>query len=249
MRVKEFITEITRAPSWGKSSEPDAPRLEKLPANVQPLKGHPNFVYHTYRKSSIGWHHGNYQVLEVLEKKTATVAGLLYVQPDSSLLREAVQVADVFVYKNYQGQGLASAMYYTLAVDRGRIIVADQDPEGGQTPQARKMWAAMSEGLPGVIIKGWVRIDINGYDFQHDENEEDRVVNAIMNLGGEWLWHTKNEWAILFDVRPNSNGRELTAVVNNFLSRGVYTGESGGEYESGLVMMSEQNYQRVTGVV
>ena len=53
------------------------------------------------------------------------------------------------------------------------------------------------------------------------------------------------EWAIMFDARPNSMGRELTAVVNNALSRYVYTGQQGGEYESGLVMMSDQNYQKL----
>jgi hypothetical protein len=239
------LDEITRAPAWGEKNSPAAPRLDRLPAKIRDLPGHPGFVYHVYRKNTLGWRYGSYQVLEVLEKRTATVAGALYVQPDDTLIRGGVQVADVFLFREFQGQGLAAAMYHTLAVDLNRVIVADQDPEGGQTPQARKMWAAMSQGLSGVVIKGWVKIDVDSYDFRQDAKEEDRVVQAIMDLGGQWLWHDNEEWAIMFDVRPNSTGRELTAVVNNALSRYVYTGQQGGEYESGLVMMSDQNYQKL----
>jgi hypothetical protein len=146
-------------------------------------------------------------------------------------------VANVFVYDQYQRLGLASSMYGFMVRNLGKILVADQDPQGGQTPQARQMWVAMQQGIPGVVVQGWVRVDLTDYYFKDDE---DRVIDAVMALGGQWLKHDRREWVIAFDVQSNRQRSELQAVIRNFLSRQVYHGESGGEYESGLLMMRAQ---------
>ena len=39
------LDEITRAPAWGEKNSPAAPRLDRLPAKIRDLPGHPGFVY------------------------------------------------------------------------------------------------------------------------------------------------------------------------------------------------------------
>jgi hypothetical protein len=245
MRARELISEIVRTPSWG-HEKVNAPTLNSIPTSAKPFPGHPGFVYRISRQNSLGFQHGNYQVLNVISIKNKEIAGALYVQT-SNLLPDTVEVADVFVYDQYQRQGLSSAMYEFMAKNLGKIIVADNNPEGGQTPQARKMWIAMQEGAKDLVVKGWVKIDTTDYYFEEDDF--DRVVNAVMNLGGVWLRHDELDWVVAFDVKANPRRSELMSVIRNFLSKDVYHGPTDPEYKTGLLMMSAQRYQKYTGAV
>jgi hypothetical protein len=105
----------------------------------------------------------------------------------------------------------------------------------------------MQEGAKDLVVKGWVKIDTTDYYFEEDDF--DRVVNAVMNLGGVWLKHDKREWVVAFDVKANPRRSELMSVIRNFLSKDVYHGPTDPEYKTGLLMMSAQRYQKYTGAV
>lgn len=255
MRLKE----ITRAPSWdsGKDTvkdpiETQSPTVAKIPSNTQPFPGYPDLGYYWTTKGSLGFRLGTYQVLSVINVKNRQVAGRIYLSSADDVIPGAVETSDLFVYDDYQRQGIAGNMYRLLTVDLGQIIFGDRDPEGGQTPEARQLWIKMAQGgVPGVIVKGYVVIDIDSSSFA--SFDEDIIVNAIMKLGGEWLYHDDRKWVVAFNTMPNQARSELIAAVKTVISGKIYMNPQRGDYgdlveEAGLVAMSQDRFQSLTGL-
>lgn len=137
--------------------------------------------------------------------------------------------------------------YHLIAVDRNTPIIADR--EGGQTPEARKLWVGLWQGrMPDIVVKGYTTINIDNYFFQDIEKT---VINYIMKLGGQWLHRTPKKWVVAFDMMPNRAESELTAAIQNELSSKVYHSEQfqGSDLfdDSGLVAMSTAKWEKLTG--
>ena len=245
MKATEFTLEgITRTPSW-RNEDNVAPKLTGIPKDAKPFPGYPGLVYHFYKKGSIGFHLGDYTVLHVMDSKKLRRVGKLYFTSANNVIPGAIETSDLFVYEPYKRQGIAANMYRLLAEDMGKIVLADR--EGGQTPEARKLWLAMSESkIPSLAVKGWVEIDISFYDFA--ESEEDQIVNIIMKIGGEFLYHNKKKWIVTFNMMPNQAKTELRAAITNQLTRSVYQHEDMmPDFESGLLVISRAKFETMTG--
>jgi len=201
--------------------------------------------------SSIGMRLGDFKTLTVVDTKNKKMAGKIYLSSADNVIPGAVETSDLFVYDDYQRQGIAGGIYRLLTVDLGKIVFGDRDPEGGQTPEARQLWIKMAQGLvPGVIVKGYVVIDIESSSFAYFD--EDIIVNAIMKLGGEWLYHDNRKWVVAFNTMPNQARSELIAAIKTPISGKIYINPERGDYgdlveEAGLVAMSEQRFQSLTG--
>ena len=246
------LNEITRSPSWNNSSVTHmAPTLDKIPRGARPFPGYTDFVYYMSTAGSIGMVLGDFKTLTVVDTKNKKMAGKIYLSSADNVIPGAVETSDLFVYDDYQRQGIAGGIYRLLTVDLGKIVFGDRNPEGGQTPEARRLWIKMAQGLvPGVIVKGYVVIDIDSSSFAYFD--EDIIVNAIMKLGGEWLYHDKKKWVVAFNTMPNQARSELIAAIKTPISGKIYINPERGDYgdlveESGLVAMSERRFQSLTG--
>lgn len=248
MRSREFLNEIERTPTFKNDWELDqeTPKVDEIPKGSKKFPGYPNFVYYDINSAGVGWKLGNYRTVVVIDRRNRNLVAKLTTQP-TSILPGAVEESSINVFDPYQRQGIAASLYHLIAVDRNTPIIADR--EGGQTPEARKLWVGLWQGrMPDVVVKGYVTIDIDNYFFQDIEKT---VINYIMKLGGQWLYRTPKKWVVAFDMMPNRAESELTAAIQNELSSKVYHSEQfqGSDLfdDSGLVAMSTVKWEKLTG--
>lgn len=246
------LSEIARSPSWDNSSATVmAPTVDKIPRGARPFPGYTDFVYYMSNANSIGMLLGDFKTLTVVDTKNKKVAGKIYLSSADNVIPGAVETSDLFVYDDYQRQGIAGGIYRLLTVNLGIIVFGDRNLEGGQTPEARRMWIKMAQGgIPGVVVKGYVVIDIESSGFAYWD--EDSITNAIMKLGGEWLRHDDRKWVVAFNTMPNQARSELIAAIKTPISGKIYINPEKGDYgdlveEAGLVAMSERRFQSLTG--
>lgn len=248
MRYKEFLKEIERTPSWKNDPDlnQDPPKVDRIPKGSKKFPGYPDFVYYDTFSGAVGWKIGNYRTIVVVDRRNRNVVAKLTTQP-TRILPGAVEESNVMVYDPYQRQGVAASLYHLIAVDRNTVIIADR--EGGQTPEARKLWIGLWQGrVPDIVVKGYATIDVDSFFF---EDIQKIVTNYIMKLGGQWLYHDNEKWVVAFDMMPDRAESELTAAIKNELSSKVYTREEfqGSDLfdDSGLVAMSTDKWQQLTG--
>jgi ribosomal protein S18 acetylase RimI-like enzyme len=141
-------------------------------------------------------------------------------------LNGAVQVSTITVDENYQGIGLAKALYGIVLTIMKRPLLAGSS----QTPGGRRNWMSLSQ-IPGVEMKGYFSL----YDDDLDANpysngtiyakRADQTIDVIMGqLGGQHIGDTYNKrHYFAFDVQPNTTKQELKAYVDTKLSK-VYGG-------------------------
>lgn len=248
MRSQEFLNEIERTPAfkndWGLDQEPL--KVDEIPKGSKKFPGYPNFVYYDVDSAGVGWKLGNYRTVVVIDRRNRNLVAKLTTQP-TGILPGAVEESSVNVFDPYQRQGIAASLYHLIVVDRNTPIIADR--EGGQTPEARKLWVGLWQGrMPDIVVKGYVTIDIDNYFFQDIEKT---VINYIMKLGGQWLYRTPKKWVVAFDMMPNRAESELTAAIQNELSSKVYHSEQfqGSDLfdDSGLIAMSTAKWEKLTG--
>jgi len=243
MKAKEFISEgVIRGKQW---NEPRQSILTKsLPKDLKPFPGYPGFVYRMDKSPMMGMKTGNFITLQVFDSKNKALAAEIYLQP-ANIVPGAIETSRLLVYKEYLRQGIAANIYRFLAEDLGKIIIADQ--EEGHSPDARKLWAALGEErIPSIVVKGWVEISITSPYFS--EEDEDTIVDAIMKIGGQFLYSDDEKWIVVFDVLPNDSGTELRAAIQNMLTRNLYHGEYAmTEFDSGLMVISRDKFQQITG--
>lgn len=247
------LSEITRTPSWNNSSVTVmSPTIERIPRGARPFPGYTDFVYYMSTADSIGMLLGDFKVLSVIDTKNKKLAGKIYLSSADNVIPGALETSDLFVYDDYQRLGIAGSMYRLLTVDLGKIVFGDRNPDGGQTPEARQMWIKMAQGgVPGVVVKGYVVIDITTSNFKN--YDEDDVINAIMKLGGEWLYHDDEKWVVAFNTTPNRARSELISAIKTPLTGKIYINPERGSYsdfveEAGVVAMSEKRFQTLTGL-
>ena len=164
-------------------------------------------------------------------KPQPAIVAKLSVSPADIPIPNAVQVGSITVDEDYQGMGLAKALYGIVLTIMGKTLVAGSE----QTPGGRKNWVSLTN-IPGVEVKGFVQIyadDLNydlrneyddtgpfsGYDRRSSASEADIDKNhdMLMRLGGQFI--AKNKWSEFwaFDVVPGRS--ELKPAIRTALNQ------------------------------
>lgn len=252
MRAREFLNEVVRS---GPLENPNVPD-EKLPSNFEltPFPGRRGLGYLiTYGGGKAVWDLSITKVFNLYDLRTRKPVAQFRYQPRIRLFPNAIESYATIVHPSYRGQGLASEIYKFFAVNQNKIIIADMtEPDGwgnsevGQTPDARKLWIRMSESMPDITVKGWVKLDPTSYSFKEAEDE---IIDNIMELGGQFLQRKEDSWIVAFDVIANPRRSELQAYIKTFISQDVYFNPTsyGPDNEQGLLLMSAARFQRMTG--
>lgn len=253
MRSREFLNEVVRGRPLANPNVPD----EKLPSNIKlnPFPERKGLGYSIgYGGGKALWDLSVTKVFNLYDLQTRKPVAQFRYQPRVRLFPNAIESYSTVVHPSYRGQGLASEIYKFFAVNQNKIIIADMtEPEGywddsevGQTPDARRLWIRMSESMPDITVKGWVKLDPTSFFFKESEDE---IIDNIMKLGGQFLQHKEDSWIVAFDVIANPRRSELQAYIKTILSKDVYFNRTsyGPDYEQGLLLMSAARFQRMTG--
>jgi hypothetical protein len=86
--------------------------------------------------------------------------------------------------------------------------------------------------IPGVEVRGWLRIDDDDLDFLQVPNAGKNIDTLMGRLGAQYLGKgaRRGDQFFSFDVQPGRTGKELEAAVKTQLSQvynenyGVTTG-------------------------
>ena len=135
---------------------------------------------------------------------------------DPSSLPNTVQVGSITVDEDYRGRGLAKSLYgIVLTIMRKNLVSGDS-----QTPGGRRNWLSLAT-IPGVEVRGLVRIPNQIFDMERTatvwRKYADRIMDQIMELGGQFYSKDGNSTYWLFDVVPGKTS--LKPAVQNALSR------------------------------
>lgn len=170
-------------------------------------------------------------------KQPGRVIGKLMIERTSApkaLAAKAYHVLVITVHENYQGRGIAKALY-GIALSIMRVVLMSGD---SQTVGGRRNWVSLSQ-IPGVEVKGYIQIPLeylkpNKYDDGNDRRFKENRYDAIMKLGGQYLGTTKDHEYWAFDVVPGPKGAELKPAVKNALSKHLYDGDDWSDMYAGL---------------
>ena len=138
---------------------------------------------------------------------------------DPSSLPNTVQVGSITVDEDYRGRGLAKSLYgIVLTIMRKNLVSGS-----GQTPGGRRNWLSLAT-IPGVEVQGLVRIPNQIFDLERSATVSpqwrkyaDRIMDQVMELGGQFYSKDSNSTYWLFDVVPGKTS--LKPAVQNALSR------------------------------
>lgn len=136
-------------------------------------------------------------------------------------VKGAVQVSTIAVDPKFRGQGLAQFMYDVVVNELKLPLVAGSS----QTPESQRAWLNMAKS-PDINVTGYVVVG------EEDINENPRLIDQLMALGGQNLGRYKTRWGYYYYfIFPLKFGRKrLNPVVLNKLSQ-VYGDDS---YVTGL---------------
>ena len=161
-------------------------------------------------------------------------------------LQPARKVETIAVRKNYQGQGIAKALYGLALLPKpdgmGSVLIAGSS----QTPGGRKNWVSLNS-IPGVEVSGIIAIDptllsTKRYPFDTDKQYTKRkkaaeiFIDRLMSSGVLYLGDQDmyDGWHIFqFPVESNQSNTELVSMVNDAALQ-VY-GRSLGIYWTSLM--------------
>ena len=225
MRAKDFIiedteedlTEIENFPAYQFVGGKSMLDKRRLPAkrNLQPLLGGTNLLYAVDQDR-----HG--QRVVIVEPGVPTVSNpqvvaALYLDT-VDYLPNTVQVTSITVDEDYRGRGLAKALYGIVFTKMRKNLLSGD----AQTPGGKRNWMSLVN-MPGVQVKGLVRIDNDIFDLNRNRVSSnyqkyiDQTIDQIMELGGQFF-HKDNDFSYwLFDVVPGKG--QLQPYVQNSISK------------------------------
>lgn len=212
------ITEIAAIPADYFTGGKDTLDTHELPARqkLKPLPGGTSLLYAVDQD-------GNGKRVSIVEpgmpeSSKPQVVAVLYLDP-VRYLPNTVQVGSITVDEDYRGRGLAKALYgIVFTVLRKNLLSGDE-----QTPGGRRNWMSLAS-IPGVEVRGLVRIPNQIFDMNKTatpspgyQKYADRVIDQIMQLGGQFFSQNNHSSYWLFDVVPGKGS--LQPAVQNSLSK------------------------------
>lgn len=213
---KEDINEIEAIPAWGYSGgkETLSDYNNINPSTLKPLPGGSDFAYAIETEGYLT------RVLLVDTKKNLTdaIAYLELTKDDSPIKGKPLQVETITVDEDYRGRGLAKALYGIVLTIMKRPLLAGYS----QTPGGRRNWMSLVN-IPGVEVKGIVPLENRDLEVRNlnysgtNEKRVEKTIDQVMQLGGQFLGHSKyfTYWA--FDVIPGKG--QLQPYIKNSLSK------------------------------
>lgn len=212
------LAEIENIPAYVFTGGKDILDTHELPAKkkLRPLPGGTDLLYAVDQDN-----HG--QRVSIVDPgmpgvTQPQVVAVLHLDP-VHYLPNTVQVGSITVDEDYRGRGLARALYgIVFTVMRKNLLSGDS-----QTPGGRKNWLGLA-AIPGVEVHGLVRIPHQVFDMNKTavnspqaQKYADRVMDQIMELGGQFFSKNNNSTYWLFDVVPGKGS--LQPAVKNSLSK------------------------------
>ena len=228
MRAYE-LQEITRlSPTHfnglSKKNIDAAVKYKQVSKNAKPLPGGSGLMYSVEQKNKA-------IVISILDSTTAEVVGYLKVTSDGNEkyfpIKNAHSVSMIAVDPERRGQGIAKSLYGVyLSILKYPLLAGDS-----QTPGGRQNWLSLTK-IPGVTVKGYVRMYDKFFDDTTDKKNFDKFVDSVMAMGGEYLGASASGRLryFSFDVEPG-NG-ELEPAVKKQLQ--LYGNKFSYFYETGL---------------
>ena len=217
MRATEFIKEITKIPAAGFNvKKGDFPQYSKYSKNSKPLPGGSGLVYGV---DGIGK-----MIMEITisDPNTQEVVGQLDLYRSINFpIPNAHTVETIMVDPDRRGQGIAKALYgIYLSILKYPLLSGSS-----QTPGGRRNWMSLAN-IPGVTVRGWVSFPDKYFDVDpkrpsYKEKNFKKLLDNIMNMGGEYLGKGPWQHYFVFDVEPGTG--ELAPAVKNELKLYGYT--------------------------
>jgi hypothetical protein len=134
-------------------------------------------------------------------------------------VKNAWQVESTVVDPAYRSQGIGKSMYgIFLSILKLTLVAGGDQTEGG-----RRSWLSLAN-IPGVEVKGYIPVsdryfsEKNPNDTRLNDSEKkkfDRLLDNVMNMGGEYIGRSTNSHYFAFDVMPGTG--ELEPAVKNEL--------------------------------
>jgi hypothetical protein len=114
----------------------------------------------------------------------------------------------------YRNAGIGKSMYGVFLSILKQTLVAG----GDQTEGGRRSWLSLAN-IPGVEVRGYIPISDSYFSDEDrttlEKKKIQRLVDNIMNMGGEYMGRSKNAHYFAFDVVPGTG--ELEPVVKKEL--------------------------------
>lgn len=212
------VSEIEAIPASQFSGGKDVLGTNKLPARMhrRPLPGGTDLQY------AVDQDQGGKRVSIVDPGMPGItqpqVVAMLHLDP-VDYLPKTVQVGSITVDEDYRGQGLARALYKIVFTVMRKNLLSGYS----QTPGGRRNWMSLAT-MPGVEVHGLVQIPKQIFDMGRTatpspghQSYSDRVIDQIMQLGGQYFGKSNNSTYWLFDVVPGRGS--LQPAVKNSLSK------------------------------
>lgn len=143
----------------------------------------------------------------------------------------AQQVYAITVDEEWQGQGIARALYGIVLALQKHTLVAGEE----QTPGGRRNWLSLA-AIPGVQVRGYLKLPDSWFEddtdpvMGHSQQDHEHMMDQIMKLGVEYIgsrhrFPNKIHY-FSFPVVPGQN--ELTSpVVSKIRAYGASDLETG----------------------
>jgi GNAT superfamily N-acetyltransferase len=129
-------------------------------------------------------------------------------------IKNAWQVDSVVVDPAYRSAGIGKSLYGVILSILKLTLVAG----GDQTEGGRRSWLSLAN-IPGVEVRGYIPISDSYFSDEDrttlEKKKIQRLVDNIMNMGGEYLGRSKNAHYFAFDVVPGTG--ELEPAVKKEL--------------------------------
>jgi len=136
------------------------------------------------------------------------VIGELELIPAEDFPLKAVQVYAITVDEEWQGQGIARALYGIVLSLQKKILVAGAE----QTPGGRRNWVSLAN-IPGVEVQGYMKLSDRWFDGAAARKHNiDRILKNIMALGAEHIGTTQGQHFFSFPVVPGRTELQAPAV-------------------------------------
>lgn len=207
MRAIE-ITEIVKLPPSGFSAKRrDFVSVDnKMLRSSLPVSENSRLRYH--REPQLDG-----QVISIIDPEIPHVLGYMSIFPMFTFpMPRTFNVGLIAVHPDYQGKGIAKALYGVVLSILKFTLIAGSD----QTPGGRRNWLSLSQ-IPGVEVRGYVPVSDDNFD--QSSKQFDDLIDSVMAMGGEYLGRGKSRYGTVhyfaFDVVPGTG--ELEAAVKTKL--------------------------------
>lgn len=182
MKSHEFITEIVKisqkeypggATDIAKAAKTDA---ENIISKSTPLPGGKfNYFFKKYPDG--------YTRIFIVDPVAKLLVGKLSINSPQGFPEQVYQVGSITVREDYQGQGIAKALYgIVLAVMKATLVAGE-----AQTPAGRRNWLSLA-GIPGVEVSGYAKIPDAAFNqaANFSLGFRDKFIELAMASGAEY---------------------------------------------------------------